>query len=66
MNMVNLAALTLLRNDPAIAEEFLQAATRGDVDVQYGMGLIYAEVRGVEQDDAKSFYWLTHAQATPG
>jgi len=59
--MVNLAALTLLRNDPAVADEFLQAATQGDVDAQYGMGLIYAEGRGVEQDEARSFYWLTRA-----
>ena len=59
--MANLAALTLLRNDPEVAEEFLQAATQGDVDAQYGMGLIYAEGRGVEQDEAKSFYWLTRA-----
>ena len=59
MNMVNLAALTLLRNDPVVAEGFLQAAARGDVAAHYGMGLIYAEGRGVEQDDAKSFYWLT-------
>ena len=59
--MANLAALTLLRNDPEVAEEFLQAAIQGDVDAQYGMGLIYAEGRGVEQDEAKSFYWLTRA-----
>lgn len=59
--MVNLAALTLLRNDPAVAEEFLQAAIQGDVDAQSGMGLIYAEGRGVEQDEARSFYWLTRA-----
>ena len=59
--MVNLAALTLLSNDPAVADEFLQAATAGDVDAQYGMGLIYAEGRGVERDAAKSFYWLTRA-----
>ena len=59
--MVNLAALTLLSNDPAVAAEFLQAASRGNVDAQYGMGLIYAEGRGVEQDVAKSFYWLTRA-----
>jgi TPR repeat protein len=59
--MVNLASLTLLRNDPAVADEFLQAARQGDVDAQYGMGLIYAEGRGVEQDRARSFYWLTHA-----
>ena len=59
--MVNLASLTLLRNDPAVADEFLQAARQGDVDAQYGMGLIYAEGRGVEQDEARSFYWLTRA-----
>ena len=59
--MVNLASLTLLRNDPAVADEFLQAARQGDVDAQYGMGLIYAEGRGVEQDKARSFYWLTRA-----
>ena len=46
--MANLAALTLLRNDPEVAEEFLRAATQGDVDEQYGMGLIYAEGRGVD------------------
>ena len=59
--MANLAALTLLQNDPEVAEEFLQAATQGDVDAQYGMGLIYAEGRGVDQDKVKSFYWLTCA-----
>ena len=59
--MANLAALTLLRNDPEVAEEFLRAATQGDVDAQYGMGLIYAEGRGVDQDEVKSFYWLTRA-----
>ena len=59
--MINLAALTLLSNDAAVADEFLQAATPDDVDAQYGMGLIYAEGRGVEQDEVKSFYWLTRA-----
>ena len=47
--MVNLAALTLLRNDPAVAEEFLQAALQGDVDAQYGLGLVYAEGRGLSR-----------------
>jgi TPR repeat protein len=59
--MANLQALTLYRNDPEVAEEFLRAATQGDVDAQYGLGLIYAEGRGVAQDEAKSFYWLTRA-----
>ena len=59
--MANLADLVLLRNDPAVAAEFLQAAINGDVDAQYGMGLIYAEGRGVEQDEARALYWLTRA-----
>ena len=59
--MANLADLVLLRNDPAVAAEFLQAAINGDVDAQYGMGLIYAEGRGVEQDGARALYWLTRA-----
>jgi TPR repeat protein len=53
--MANLAALTLLRNAPGIAEEFLRAATQGDVDAQYGLGPIYAEGRGVEQEEEKRF-----------
>ena len=59
--MAKLSDLVLLRNDPVVAAEFLRAAKEGDVDAQYGMGLIYAEGRGVEQDEAKSFYWLTRA-----
>ena len=59
--MANLADLVLLRNDPAVAAEFLQAAINGDVDAQYGMGLIYAEGRGVEQDEVRALYWLTQA-----
>lgn len=59
--MANMADLILLRNDPAVAVEFLQAAIKGDVDAQYGMGLIYAEGRGVEQDEARAIYWLTRA-----
>jgi len=46
---------------PKSLKNFLWAATQGDVDAQYGLGLIYAEGRGVEQDEAKSFYWLTRA-----
>ena len=59
--MANLSDLVLLRNDPLVAADFLQAAHEGDIDAQYGMGLIYAEGRGVDQDDAKAFYWLTCA-----
>jgi TPR repeat protein len=59
--MAKLSDLILLRNDPAVAEEFLEAATRGEVDAQYGMGLIYAEGRGVQQDEARAYFWLTMA-----
>lgn len=59
--MANLKDLVLIRNDPEVAMEFLQAALAGDVDAQYGLGLIYAEGRGVEQDEAKAFFWLTLA-----
>lgn len=59
--MANLNDLVLLRNDPDVAEEFLRDAKCGEVDAQYGMGLIYAEGRGVPQDEAKSFFWLTMA-----
>ena len=59
--MAKLSDLILFRNDPGVAEEFLEAAMRGEVDAQYGLGLIYAEGRGVPQDEAKAFFWLTMA-----
>ena len=59
--MAKLTDLVLLRNDPVVAGEFLQAAIRGDVDAQYGIGLIFAEGRGLEQDEVKAYYWLTRA-----
>lgn len=59
--MVDISNLTLLRNDPAVVEVFLKEAHEGDLDAQYGLGLIYAEGRGVPQDDARAFYWLTRA-----
>jgi TPR repeat protein len=59
--MAKLSDLILLRNDPTVAAEFLEAATRGEVDAQYGMGLIYAEGRGLPQDEAKAYFWLTMA-----
>ena len=59
--MADLSFLRLLRNDPAAAAEMLVAAEQGDVDAQYAMGLIYAEGRGFEQDEAKAHYWLSRA-----
>lgn len=59
--MVNLRSLSLLCNDPEEAAKLLAAAECGDLDAQYGIGLCYAEGRGVTQDEAMSFVWLTLA-----
>jgi uncharacterized protein len=61
--MVDMSVLSLLRNDPDVAAEMLAAAQNGDVDAQYGMGLIYAEGRGVAPDLVNSYYWLSRAIA---
>ena len=37
------------------------AARQGDPDAQNRMGIYYASGQGVEQDDAKSFYWYSEA-----
>lgn len=57
----DLSSLILLRNDPEAAAELEVQAELGDMDAQYAMGLIYAEGRGVRQDDAQAFLWLTLA-----
>ncbi len=59
--MTNLRSLSLLCNDPEDAARLLAAAESGDLDAQYGIGLCYAEGRGVTQDETKSFVWLTLA-----
>lgn len=59
--MADLRSLALLRNDPHEAKKLLRDAEKGDVDAQYAAGLIYAEGRGVEQNDALSYFWLTLA-----
>lgn len=58
---IDLSSLILLRNDPDLAAEFKAQAELGDRDAQYGLGLIYAEGRGMDQDDAQAFLWLTLA-----
>lgn len=60
--MADLRSLALLRNDPHEAKKLLRDAEKGDVDAQYAAGLIYAEGRGIEQNDALSYFWLTLAQ----
>jgi len=59
--MADLRSLSLLRNDPVAAQNLLRQAESGDVDAQYAAGLIYAEGRGVEQNDALSYFWLSLA-----
>jgi len=51
--------LVMLKNDPALVDEFYLHAIQGIADAQYGLGLIYAEGRGTEEDLVKSFAWLT-------
>ena len=50
--------LMLLRHDPALVDELLIEAMQGDTDAQYGLGLVYAEGRGVEQDEIEAYAWL--------
>lgn len=51
--------LVALKNDPELVEEFYLYAIQGNADAQYGLGLIYAEGRGTEEDLVKSYAWLT-------
>jgi TPR repeat protein len=51
----------LLRHDPELVEELRAEAMKGDTDAQYGLGLCYAEGRGVEQDEIEAYAWLSVA-----
>ena len=51
--------LVTLKNDPGLVDEFYLFAIQGNADAQYGLGLIYAEGRGTEEDLVKSHAWLT-------
>lgn len=53
--------LMLLRHDPDLAEDLRVEAMKGNLDAQYGLGLVYAEGRGVEQDEVEAFAWLSVA-----
>jgi len=54
--------LVLWRNDPTSAKEIKALARSGNPDAQYALGLVYAEGRGLKQDQIKSYYWLLHAK----
>lgn len=56
-----LRQLILLRHDPDVAAALREEAMKGDLDAQYGLGLVYAEGRGVDQDGVEAHAWLTVA-----
>lgn len=53
--------LILLRHDPTLVDALRIAAMQGNADAQYGLGLVYAEGRGVDQDDIEAYAWLSVA-----
>lgn len=56
-----LREIQLLRNDSQLANRLLPFAEQDQVDAQYALGLVYAEGRGVPEDPARAFYWLSRA-----
>lgn len=56
-----LAQLVLWRNDPEQAEQIRHLAHTGQRDAQYALGLLYAEGRGLQQDEVRAYIWLTRA-----
>lgn len=56
-----LRELILFRHDPELAAALRAEAMKGDRDAQYGLGIVYAEGRGVNQDPVEAFAWLSVA-----
>ena len=56
-----LSKLVLWNNDPEHAEEVREIAEAGNVDAQYALGLMYAEGRGIQQDEIQAYVWLSRA-----
>jgi len=56
-----LRELVLWRYDPAHAERVREQAEAGNVHAQYALGLMYAEGRGLPQDEVQAYIWLSHA-----
>lgn len=56
-----LSELVLWRNDPAHAELVREQAEAGNVHAQYALGLMYAEGRGLGQDEVQAYIWLSRA-----
>jgi TPR repeat protein len=56
-----LSKLQLWSSDPETAEEVRAFAEEGNRHAQYAMGLIYAEGRGVKQNNQQAYVWLSRA-----
>lgn len=58
-----LSKLVLWKNDPEHAAQVQEKAEAGNVDAQYALGLMYAEGRGIKQDEIQAYVWLSRAVA---
>ena len=56
-----LSKLVLWNNDPEHTELVREKAEAGNVDAQYALGLMYAEGRGIQQDEIQAYVWLSRA-----
>ena len=56
-----LSKLVLWNNDPEHTELVREKAEDGNVDAQYALGLMYAEGRGIKQDEIQAYIWLSRA-----
>ncbi len=56
-----LSKLVLWNNDPEHVEQVREKAEAGNVDAQYALGLMYAEGRGIKQDEIQAYIWLSRA-----
>jgi TPR repeat protein len=56
-----LPELILWRNDPEHAAQVREKAEVGNVHAQYALGLMYAEGRGLQQDEIQAYVWLSRA-----
>jgi len=56
-----LSKLILWNNDPEHVEQVREKAVAGNVDAQYALGLMYAEGRGIKQDEIQAYVWLSRA-----
>jgi len=56
-----LSELILWRNDPVHAERVRKEAEADNIDAQYALGLMYAEGRGLKQDEIQAYIWLSRA-----